>query len=133
MQITQAKQNIKAKLKGCWEQRKLAVKLWLYKRVVLAGVGFLGLNAIDGYLTNSAHQVAVQSGLQRSIEANPFLAVVAGHWALSFKGVLGLGAVGVLALVKRYTPDKLFWLLILGCAVFLGVVVWNLHAMGVIP
>jgi len=122
--------GIEAKLKGWFGQRKLTVKLWLYKRVVLAGVGFVGLNAVDGYLTNSAHQLAVQSGIQRSIEANPFLASVAGHWALSFKGVIGLGVFGVLALVKKYTPDKLFWLLILGCVVFLGIVLWNLYWMG---
>jgi hypothetical protein len=91
----------------------------------------VGLNAVDGYLTNYAHQIAVSSGIQRSIEANPFLAPIAGHWALSFKGLLGAGAIGLIAYVKHLTPSRLTWYLVGGCAMFAAVIAWNLYAIGV--
>lgn len=126
------KKGIRAKVKGWLVRQKITVKLWLYKRVILAGLGFVGLNAVDGWLTNYAHQLATSSGVMRSMEANPYLSPIAGHWILSFKGVLGLGVIGTLALVKKYTPNKVFWLLIFGSVVLLAVVLWNLRSLGVI-
>ena len=126
------KKGVRAKLKGWFVRQRITVKLWLYKRVVLAAVSFLGLNAVDGYLTNYAQQLTASSGVMRSIEANPYMAPFVGHWALSFKGVLGLGVIGTLALVKRYTPNKVFWILVFGCVVVLAIVLWNLRSLGVI-
>ena len=112
---------------------KVTGKLWLQRHIALAALGFLGLNAVDGWLTNQAYQLAVQSGIQRSMEANPFLAPVASHWAISFKGLLGLAAIGLLAKIRKLSPQVIFWIIVFGCMVFLGVVLWNCHSLGVIP
>ncbi len=122
----------KGKLRAWLEKQKIKAKLWLYRYALLTGLGFVGLNAVDGYLTNYAHQLAVQSGIQRGIEANPFLAPIASHWALSFKGVLGLGVLAILARVRKATPNKLFLWLAIGCGVFLAIVIWNLYALRMI-
>ncbi len=125
-------EKAKGKLRSWIERQRIAVRLWLYRKGILLTLGFVGLNAVDGYLTNYAHSLAVQSGIQASIEANPFLAAVAGHWALSFKGLLGAGAIGLLAYFKHFTPNKFMWYMMIGCVVFGGIVLWNLHKLGVI-
>jgi len=128
--VENKKEPTKTALKDRILQHKLTLKLWLQKYIVMASLGFIGLNAFDGYLTNQAHQFALQSGIQRTIEANPFLAPIAGHWAMSFKGVLGLAAIGVLSYVRKFSPRTMFWVLMLGCLLFIGVIFWNLHSMG---
>ncbi|MBV6341218.1 DUF5658 family protein [Candidatus Magnetobacterium casense] len=122
----------KGKVKAWLERQKVAVKVWLYRRALLAGLGFVGLNAVDGYLTNYATHLASSSGVMRAVEANPFLAPIAGHWALSFKGVLGLVVIGGLAWWKKSSPQTLFLMIMGGCVIFLGVVIWNLCRLGML-
>jgi len=117
-----------SKLRAWIERQKIGVKLWLYKYLVLAGLGFVGLNTVDAQLTNYAHRLVGVTG----IEANPFMQPFVGSWVLSFKGVIGLGAIGLIAYARKVTPNKLFWWLVFGCAVFLGVILWNLRSLGVI-
>lgn len=119
---------------GAWiERQKVAAKLWLYRRAVLVGLGFVGLNAVDGYVTNVGHRMAVAVGVQQSIEANPFLQSVAGSWALSLKGVIGLAVLGILARFKHFTPGTLYKWLLFGCIVLLVVVMFNLYSLRIIP
>jgi hypothetical protein len=92
----------------------------------------VGLNVVDAYLTNYAHRMATAAGVQQSIEANPFLQSLAGNWALGFKGVIGIAALGVLAKGKHFTPDTLFKWLLFGCGVFVVIILWNLLSLGVI-
>lgn len=87
----------KGKVKAWIERQKIAVKLWLYRRAVLVGLGFVGLNALDGY----AQRIMVASGAQHMIDANSFLAPIASHWSLSLRGVLAAAVIGVLTWVKR--------------------------------
>jgi len=117
-----------SKLRAWIERQKIGVKLWLYKYLVLAGLGFVGLNTVDAQLTNYAHRLVGVTG----IEANPFMQPFVGSWVLSFKGVIGLGAIGLIAYARKVTPNKLFWWLVFGCAVFLVVILWNLRSLGVI-
>lgn len=121
----QKPKNIKEKVKAWIQRQKFNIRLWIYQRLVLVALGFLGLNAVDGYITNYAQQ-----GMTKVVEANPFLAPIAGHWALSFKGVFGLAAIGVLSWVRKLAPTRIFWLLVFGCLVFLCIIVWNLHQVG---
>lgn len=120
------KKNIPQRVKGWLGQLKEGGKLWLQRNIVLAALGFVGLNALDGYLTNHV----VNSSMLKTIEANPFMQPFVGHWAFSFKGVLGLGAIALLGRVRRFSPRVIFWLIMLGCFLFVGVIFWNLHTMG---
>lgn len=126
-------QKSKGKL-GAWiERQKIGVKLWLYRRAVLVGLGFVGLNAVDGYVTNVGHRMAVAVGVQQSIEANPFLQSMAGNWALSLKGVIGLAVLGILARFRHFTPGTLYKWLLFGCIVVLAVILFNLYSLRIIP
>ena len=122
----------KSKLRAWIERQRIGLKLWLYHRAILAGLAFVGLNVVDAYLTNYAHRMATDMGVQQSIEANPFLQSLAGSWALGFKGVIGIAVLGVLAMGKHLTPDTLFKWLAFGCLVIGVIVVWNLLSLGVI-
>lgn len=102
-------------------RRKIDWKLWLQRNILMAALGFMGFNAVDGYLTNS---------IQRGLEANPVLAPIAGHWGLSFKGILGLAAIGAIDRVRKYRPNLLFYIAMAGSFAFAGVLIWNLHVMG---
>lgn len=109
--------------------RRIAAELWQYRYAMAAGLVFIGLNVIDGYLTNYAYHMA--DGMA-SVEANPFMQPFLGHWALSLKGVMGLGIFALLAWLKRLSPDRLFWWIVFGCVVFTGIIIWNMYAMGMI-
>jgi hypothetical protein len=122
----------KSKLRAWIERQRIGVKLWLYRHAILAGLAFAGLNVVDAYLTNYAHRMATAVGVQQSIEANPFLQSLAGNWALGFKGVIGIAALGVLVKVRHLTPDTLFKWLLFGCGVFVVIILWNLLSLGVI-
>ena len=114
----------------------LATYSWLISKPTLklaaVGLAFVALNVVDAYLTNYAHRMATAAGVQQSIEANPFLQSLAGNWALGFKGVVGIAALGLVARVKHFTPDTLFKWLAFGCGVFAFIIVWNLLSLGVI-
>jgi len=126
-------QKSKGKLVAWIERQKIGVKLWLYRRAVLVGLGFVGLNAVDGYVTNVGHRMAVAVGVQQSIEANPLLQSMAGSWALSLKGVIGLAVLGILARFKHFSPATLYNWLLFGCVILLVVVLFNLYSLRVIP
>lgn len=121
-------QKPKTKLREWAERQKIGLKLWLYKNLIIAGLSFIGLNSVDAYLTNYAHRLIATTG----VEANPFMQPFIGSWALSFKGVIYLGVIGLLAKAKRYTPDKIFWLLTFGCFIFGCIILWNMYSLGVI-
>lgn len=87
----------KGKVKAWIERQKIAVKVWLYRRAVLVGLGFMGLNALDGY----AQRIMVASGAQHIIDTNSFLAPISSHWSLSLRGILAAAVIGVLTWVKR--------------------------------
>ena len=126
-------QKSKGRLVAWIERQKIGVKLWLYRRAVLVGLGFVGLNAVDGYVTNVGHRMAVAVGVQQSIEANPLLQSMAGSWALSLKGVIGLAVLGILARFKHFSPATLYNWLLFGCVILLVVVLFNLYSLRVIP
>ena len=117
-----SKEGVKAWL---WRQ-KVSVKRWLYNRAILAGAGFLGLNAVDGYLTNHAQSLARQLGVTQTIEANPFLQPIMGHWLLGFKGLLGLAVIGLVAKLRNVNQTKVFYALMLGCFALALAISWNL-------
>jgi hypothetical protein len=123
----QKPKNIKEKVKAWIARQKLNIKLWIYQRLVLVALGFIGLNAVDGYMTNYVQQTTTKIA-----EANPFLAPVVGHWVLNFKGILGLAAIGAISWVRKIAPDRVFWILLFGCLVILCIIVWNMHTMGLI-
>lgn len=114
-----------------WHQ-EVSTKLWLYRHALVASLVFVGLNAVDGWLTNYAHNLVSHVAIAQSVEANPFMQPAVGHWALGFKGLLGVGAFAVLAQYKKWSPNKLFAWLMFGCLVFAGVIIWNLHSLGMI-
>lgn len=122
----------KEKVKDWSWRQKVSVKLWLYRRVLVASFGFVCLNAVDGWLTNHAHSLMSHVAIAQSIEINPFIQPAVGHWALGFKGVLGVGAFVLLAWYKKWSPNKLFAWLMFGCLVFVGVIIWNLYSLGMI-
>lgn len=104
----------------------IAIGVWLHRHVILLALGFLGLNAVDGYLTNYAHQLAMANGLLRSVEANPYMQAFVGTSTLNFKGAIGIVILGLLAWWKQWQANKLAKVLVVGCLVFVGVLVWNL-------
>ena len=124
------KKGIGKRISDWFYRRRVDLKVWLYKRIFLVALGFLGLNAVDGYLMNYAQQLAARSGIEHSIESNPFLAPFVGHWSMSLKGILGLAIIGVVAKVRNLTPQQLFWLIVFSCALFLAIVIWNLYSLG---
>jgi predicted anti-sigma-YlaC factor YlaD len=118
-----------------WVDRQgiTTVRLWLYRRATLVGLGFLGLNAVDGYVTNVGHRMAVAVGVQQSIEANPLLQSMAGSWALSLKGIIALAVLGILARFNHFSPSTLYKWLLFGCIVLLAVIMFNLYSLRIIP
>ena len=112
------------------QRRRVTGQLWLQKGILLAGLCFILLNAVDGYLTIYAHQIAAQHGIQHSIEANPFLAPIASHWAISGKGILGLAAICLLGFIREFSPRIMFRAILLGCIVFSGVIIFNMNSLG---
>ncbi len=50
----------------------------------------------------------------------------------SKKGIVGATIIGAIAWVRKFTPQKVFNWLLFGCAVFVGVILWNLYSLGVI-
>ena len=112
------------------QRRRTTGQSWLQKGIMLAGLCFVLLNAVDGYLTICAHQIAAQHGIQHSVEANPFLAPIASHWAISFKGILGLAAICLLGFIRDFSPRIMFRAILLGCIVFSGVIIFNMNSLG---
>ena len=102
--------------------------IWLYRLAFIAGLVFIALNAVDGYLTNYAFQ---QAGT-RAVEANPFVQPFLGHWALPMKGIVGVGLYVMFALYKNLSPGRLFFWVSFGCVIFAGIIVWNMSSMGLL-
>jgi hypothetical protein len=125
--------EIKTKSKA-WltPHHSITIKLWLYRRALVLALGFIALNAVDAHLTNSMHRAAMAVGVTDSIEANPILQPLVGTCVLSFKGVLGAGAIGFFAWTKKFTPDRLCSWFLLGCFVMLGVIIWNMYSSGIL-
>lgn len=117
---------------GDWIRRqKVTIKLWLYRRALLAALGFIALNAVDAHLTNWASRQAQGMGIAQSIEANPILQPIVGTWALSFKGLLGAGVIGLFGFARHLSPDRLCFWFLLGCLVMIGVIFWNMYSTGI--
>ena len=115
------------RLSDFWWRTSVTWRLWWQRRVVFAAVLFLALNAADGFLTNRAHGMAMEYGI--TIEANPFLAPIAGHWALLLKGIVGVAAIVTLGTLRGFSGRTMCRMLLFGSFVFLGITGWNLYAL----
>jgi hypothetical protein len=123
------KKGIEERVKAWLWRQKGNIKRWLYNRVALAVAGFLGLNMVDGYVSNHALSLARQLGVAQTIEANPFLYPILGNWTMGVKGLLGLAVIGLVARLRNLSPTKVFYVLMFGCIALAVAISWNLWAI----
>lgn len=119
--------TLKQRMIDWLRQQSVTIRKWMVNRLVLAAAGFMGLNAVDGYLSNHAAVLARQLGITQTVEANPFLQPIMGNWiGMGVKGLLTLAVFGLVSRLSKVPQRAIIFALMLGCLALAAAISWNL-------